>query len=228
MAAEIYFLINAVALGIASIAAIALLIGLMRAHDKSVGGRIILMTAASITLWIAMPFGELFIHNQMYSFTIGIFGVIMVVGLLLIAMVVPNKKFNWLHWAILLSIIPLSITIFIPGVVYMDMLPQVEGYTIIVPGPYFNLYQFIVAPIYLLASIFVYIYRYIREKDYKVKVLLRVLGIGHTIFICIFFATISALPAYGYSQLVNIGTSFALVFIMSAVTYAFVRYARQR
>lgn len=227
MDTNIYFIVNSVALGVASVAAIAILGGVLRWYDKTTGGRMIVLTTSSITGWIVLSFLELFIASKTLSFSITVFGTAMVVGLLLVAMSVPNKPFTWLHWLILGFGVPFSLVTAIPGIVYNDLVRTADGYSELIPGAYFNLHQGIVVPAFLLIAVVVYVSRFYHEQSHDLRVLLRLLGIGHTLFILVGMSTIIVLPAFGYSQFSNIGTAFILVFLMGTMTYAFIAYGRK-
>lgn len=220
---SIPYIVNAMALGISSLAALMLVAGTLRWHDRTTGGRMMLLTIISIAGWLILSFFELFIRNQAFSFSITVFGTTMVVGMLLVAMSVPNKRFTWLHWLVLATAVPLNIAVAIPGIVYKDIVPTGDGYSDLLTGDYFLYHQGIVVA-YLFIAMFVYGYRLYRDCLGAECVLLRVLAIGHAMFILVSVSTVVILPAFGYSQFSNIGTAFVLVFVMSAITYAYGHY----
>ncbi len=210
---------------ISAIASIALFVGALRWDNRTSGGQMIFLTVWGTAGWLVLSFFELFITNHWLSYSIAVFATAMVVGILLVSMTAPDKPFTWIHWLVLASTIPLCGSIAIPGIVYDDIIPTIDGYSDLIPGPYF-VYQQSALIAYMVLGMVVYAYRLYREHDPAVRMLLRTLAWGQGMFLLVATGSIIILPAIGYNEFNGIGTAFVLVFVMATMTYGYTRYTQ--
>lgn len=221
-------IINATALSLSTLAAVGLFAAAFRWRDTTTGGQVLFMTIWGIAgLLVAAFFSNLvFDTNRFVAFLPTFFVPFVTVGMLLIPMTVPNRSFRWIHWLVLGSIIPLLCASLIPGVGYEDFVPTPNGYTDLVPGPYFVHLQIISGGLGI-AAIATYVYRMYRERRGPVRNLLRNLFLGHIAETFIVIASAMTLPALGYSEFLTVGVSLGFVLMMIAITYAYTRYREE-
>ena len=224
---NITWVINMSAILISAIASIGLFLAAFQRDDKTTGGQMIALTIWGTAGWLVLSFFELFITNHALSYSIAVFATAMVVGILLVSMTVPDKPLRWPHWLVLASILPLCGSIGTPGIVYMDIIPMPDGYSDLVPGPYFD-YQQGALVAYMILGLVVYIYRMYHERNPATRALLRVFAIGQGVFLLVAAGSIIILPAIGYNEFNGIGTAFSLVFVMATMTYGYTSYSHAR
>ena len=220
---EPIFLINTIALGIALVANFCFLVYLVLHARRKTGLLAILFSSVCTTLFILLAFVELFLPLPIISYSVVFFGVLLLMSYTLIALLVPDKRFNALHTGLLAFATVMAIFASLPGMVYQNIIPTNDGYVELIPGPYAWVLDLYVVGI-IAGTLSIYLRRIAHEKINECRIVLKILMKSFTVYIIGFVLALFILPSFG----INFFTNLVLAFSMSVVIGTFaVIYAQE-